>query len=113
MSSELYGDLEDASNNSSNNNSNSNNTINNINTNEIEKYEKKCVQYEKRIKALESELKDMTTHNKSILAEKEQLEKNMVLVYNTAMLEMSRKDKELNRLRNPSNNNSSSSGYGI
>lgn len=86
---ELYQDLED-----------DDNSRMNINANEILKLEKKCSIYENRIKSLENELKELNKHNKQILLEKEQLEKNMVIVYDTAMLEINRKNKELNSYRN-------------
>ena len=78
----LYGDLESA-----------NLVI------DLEKLTDKCLALEKKLISLEQELVNCRNQNSQITVEKEQLEKNMVTLFNTALLEISRKDKELVELR--------------
>lgn len=50
-------------------------------------------------KALEAELKDYKEQIKSLNLEKAQLEQNMIALYNTAVSEIARKDKQIVDLR--------------
>ena len=79
---ELYGDLETA----------------NLNI-DLEKATSRCIELEKQLKAVEQELVQCRQHSSQVSIEKDQLEKNMIILYNTALLEISRKDKELADLR--------------
>lgn len=82
MSDELYGDL--------------------IETNhryEIEELVRQKEKQAKTIRELEQELSDMKFQLESLQAEKQTIERNFICMYNTAMTEIARKDKELIALR--------------
>ena len=78
----LYGDLDARS-----------------NISELEKLRKQCDDYASKICSLETELKEALLQNSSILRDKDNLERNMVALYNTAVVEIGRKDRELTELR--------------
>ena len=67
--------------------------------NEIEKLKKDAAVYAAKVSTLEAELKEVQQHNVSILADKDNLEKNIVSMYNTAMAEIARKDREVAELK--------------
>ena len=54
---------------------------------------------EKRNAELSAELVDIKAQLDTVLMEKQRLEDNITLVYNTALRELTRKDKEINELR--------------
>lgn len=78
----LYGDLEELG-----------------GANELEKLRKGAAEYAKKVASLEAELKEVQQHSASVMKDKDNLERNMVSLYNTAMVEIARKDRELTELR--------------
>lgn len=66
---------------------------------EIEALAAKCAAFEKQVASLTSDLREVQQHNKSILAEKETLERNMVSLFSTAQREVGRKNKEIAELQ--------------
>lgn len=90
---ELYGDLVDIGHN-----------------NEILRLQSQVNDVEKRNAELESEVGELKKQLELVLAEKRKLEENCCLIYNTAMREIGRKDREIERLRSTGESSSSSGG---
>jgi predicted ATP-dependent protease len=68
-------------------------------SNELEKLRKDAADYAAKVVSLETELKEVQEHNVAVMADKVNLEKNIVSLYNTAMAEIARKDRELTELK--------------
>ena len=79
MDSELYGDLE-------------------LHSEEFENVKEELKKELEKNVELKNQLNDAEIQIAKLIEEKSQLEKNMVKVFNTAMLEIQRKDKRINEL---------------
>ena len=79
MDSELYGDLE-------------------LHSEEFENVKEELKKELEKNVELKNQLNDAEIQIARLIEEKSQLEKNMVKIFNTAMLEIQRKDKRINEL---------------
>ena len=79
MDSELYGDLE-------------------LHSEEFENTKEELKKELEKNVELKNQLNDAEIQIARLIEEKSQLEKNMVKIFNTAMLEIQRKDKRINEL---------------
>jgi uncharacterized coiled-coil protein SlyX len=66
---------------------------------EIEKLSSLVAEKDQTIANLQSELEQLKTHFLTVYNEKKTMEKNTVSIYNTALRELQRKDKELNEMK--------------
>jgi predicted nuclease with TOPRIM domain len=66
---------------------------------EIEDLQERLHQYEEENQRYKQELQLLQEQVSSLVKEKETLERNIVVVYNTALREIQRKDRELAELR--------------
>lgn len=66
---------------------------------DAEKLQKKCNELEKKNKILNEESIEMRQQIQLLNKEKETLENNIVAVYNTALKELARKDREIADLK--------------
>jgi archaellum component FlaC len=79
---DLYGDLEDIG-----------------LSNELARVQAQLDGSQKRAADLETELEELKRQLDSVLADNKRLEENCCVIYNTAMRELGRKDKEIERLK--------------
>jgi uncharacterized protein (DUF3084 family) len=66
---------------------------------EIEKLSALLAEKDQTIANLQAEMEQLKTHFLTLYNEKKTMEKNTVSIYNTALRELQRKDKELNEMK--------------
>ena len=77
--------------------------------NEIIKLQETIKNYETENKNLKSTISEMTQQIQTLISDRNQIEANIVALYNTAMLEIRRKERDIDDLRNASEAHSGSS----
>jgi hypothetical protein len=82
MDSLLYGDLEQSG-----------------RAEDIYRLKAELVQHQKRETSLQTELSEVKTQLIAVIEDKRILEKNISTIFNTATMEMTRKDREIDELR--------------